>query len=124
MSYPQAQDRAALRDLTANLNDRHRNAQFAGRASAELHTLIFFSKQAIAADARIVKVVLRAVMSPWCWQHDGMHSMASSSDWMLASAARVCSGNCLLQASCVLAFKVLQNCCWLLANHGQQRCEV
>ena len=64
MLYLQAQDRAALRDLTANLNDRHRNAQFAGRASAELHTLIFFSKQAIAADARIVKVVLRAVTSP------------------------------------------------------------
>jgi exoribonuclease R len=52
----QAQDRAALRELTANLNDRHRNAQFAGRASAELHTLIFFTDKALAADARIVKV--------------------------------------------------------------------
>ena len=44
----------------------------------------------------------------------GMHSMASSSDWMLASAARVCFGNGLSQASCIFAFKVLQNCCWLL----------
>jgi hypothetical protein len=52
----QAQDRAALQELTANLNDRHRNAQFAGRASAELHTLIFFQPRAIAADARVVKV--------------------------------------------------------------------
>ena len=57
IALPQAQDRAALRDLTANLNDRHRNAQFAGRASVELHTLIFFCTRAIAADARIVKVL-------------------------------------------------------------------
>ena len=58
----QAQDRAALRELTANLNDRHRNAQFAGRASAELHTLIFFQPKQVAADARIVKVTRHAVL--------------------------------------------------------------
>ena len=53
---PQAQDRRSLRDLTANLNDRHRNAQFAGRASVELHTLIFFNNRSVTADARVVKV--------------------------------------------------------------------
>ena len=75
LPHSQAQDRAALRDLTANLNDRHRNAQFAGRASAELHTLIFFSKQAIAADARIVKVIVYAVLLYCCWQRQGVQNM-------------------------------------------------
>mmetsp|Transcript_2987 Transcript_2987/g.4505 ORF Transcript_2987/g.4505 Transcript_2987/m.4505 type:complete len:260 (+) Transcript_2987:2438-3217(+) len=32
-----------LHDLTANMNRRHRSAQLAGRASVQLHTLIFFS---------------------------------------------------------------------------------
>ena len=52
---PQAQDRGTLRDLTANLNERHRNAQFAGRASVELHTLIFFKNRSVIADARVIK---------------------------------------------------------------------
>lgn len=51
-----AQDRSELHSLAANLNERHRNAQFAGRASVELHTLIFFKNRPITADARIVKV--------------------------------------------------------------------
>jgi exosome complex exonuclease DIS3/RRP44 len=32
-----------LHDLCANMNRRHRSAQLAGRASVQLHTLIFFS---------------------------------------------------------------------------------
>ena len=32
-----------LHDLAANMNRRHRSAQLAGRASVQLHTLIFFS---------------------------------------------------------------------------------
>jgi exosome complex exonuclease DIS3/RRP44 len=32
-----------LHDLAANMNRRHRAAQLAGRASVQLHTLIFFS---------------------------------------------------------------------------------
>lgn len=39
-----------------NLNVRHRNAQLAGRASVELHTLIFFRNKNTLADARVVKV--------------------------------------------------------------------
>ena len=52
----QARDREALRALCDNLNARHRNAQMAGRASVELHTLIFFRDRQVVADARITKV--------------------------------------------------------------------
>jgi hypothetical protein len=33
-----------------DLNYRHRNAQMAGRASVELHTLIYFRKRYVAAS--------------------------------------------------------------------------
>eukprot|EP00951_Prasinocladus_malaysianus_P038198 scaffold417563_cov52-Prasinocladus_malaysianus.AAC.1 len=45
-----------MRDVVANLNERHHNAQMAGRASVELHTLIFFYQRVQVADARVVKV--------------------------------------------------------------------
>jgi exosome complex exonuclease DIS3/RRP44 len=48
-------DGAALAALAANLNTRHRNAQQAGRASVELHTLLFFRNRAVVADARITR---------------------------------------------------------------------
>lgn len=51
-----ARDRAGVHALTDNLNTRHRNAQMAGRASVELHTLIFFKDRTIIADARITRV--------------------------------------------------------------------
>ncbi|KAL3151102.1 hypothetical protein ABBQ38_012969 [Trebouxia sp. C0009 RCD-2024] len=51
-----ARDRAGVHALTDNLNTRHRNAQMAGRASVELHTLIFFNNRTIVADARITRV--------------------------------------------------------------------
>jgi len=50
------QDRARLTSIADNLNYRHRNAQMAGRASVELHTLIYFRKRPIDAEARIVKI--------------------------------------------------------------------
>ena len=37
-------------------NVRHRNSQHAGRASVELHTLVFFRKRKIIADARVFRV--------------------------------------------------------------------
>jgi exosome complex exonuclease DIS3/RRP44 len=49
-------DRDALRACSDNLNVRHRNAQMAGRASVELHTLIFFRGRDVVADARVTKV--------------------------------------------------------------------
>ncbi|CDP01774.1 unnamed protein product [Coffea canephora] len=46
------QDKAQLTSVSDNLNYRHRNAQMAGRASVELHTLIYFRNR----QARIVKI--------------------------------------------------------------------
>ncbi len=48
--------RDGLRAVASNLNVRHRNAQMAGRASVELHTLIFFKGRTVVADARVTKV--------------------------------------------------------------------
>ena len=52
-----ARDREKLAALADNINLRHRNAQMAGRASVELHTLIFFKDRTVIADARITKVL-------------------------------------------------------------------
>ena len=49
-------DRAVMHPVVDNLNSRHRNAQLAGRASVELHTLIFFKERQILADARVTRV--------------------------------------------------------------------
>eukprot|EP00252_Welwitschia_mirabilis_P011882 TRINITY_DN2640_c0_g1_i3.p1 TRINITY_DN2640_c0_g1~~TRINITY_DN2640_c0_g1_i3.p1 ORF type:complete len:401 (-),score=66.10 TRINITY_DN2640_c0_g1_i3:117-1319(-) len=50
------QNRGQLTSIADNLNVRHRNAQMAGRASVELHTLIFFRKRPTDAEARIIKI--------------------------------------------------------------------
>lgn len=55
-----ARDRDKLHQVADNLNIRHRNAQMAGRASVELHTLIFFKDRSVIADARITKVCVTA----------------------------------------------------------------
>ena len=51
-----AKDGDRLHALAGNLNLRHRNAQMAGRASVELHTLIFFKDREVIADARVTRV--------------------------------------------------------------------
>jgi exosome complex exonuclease DIS3/RRP44 len=48
-------DGAALAAVAANINVRHRNAQQAGRASVELHTLLFFRSRTVIADARVTR---------------------------------------------------------------------
>ncbi|KAF8409900.1 hypothetical protein HHK36_002418 [Tetracentron sinense] len=53
---PIFQDRPQLTIIADNLNYRHRNAQMAGRASVELHTLIYFRNRPIDTEARIVKI--------------------------------------------------------------------
>ncbi|CAJ1966897.1 unnamed protein product [Cylindrotheca closterium] len=46
-----------LHDLSANMNRRHRSAQLAGRASVQLHTLIFFAgKNTSEEDAYVLDV--------------------------------------------------------------------
>ncbi|KAL6771469.1 hypothetical protein ACKKBG_A26505 [Auxenochlorella protothecoides x Auxenochlorella symbiontica] len=49
-------DRPRVADTVDNLNVRHKNAQLAGRASVELHTLIFFRGRTVVADARVTRV--------------------------------------------------------------------
>jgi exosome complex exonuclease DIS3/RRP44 len=49
-------DRAGMRGVVGVLNARHRGAQLAGRASVELHTLIFFAGRRVVADARVTRV--------------------------------------------------------------------
>ena len=62
-----AKDSHALQRSAGNMNLRHRNAQLAGRASVELHTLIFFKARAIATEARVLKVCgLSQLHLFWC----------------------------------------------------------
>lgn len=51
-----SRDKDSVHSTSLNLNVRHHNAQLAGRASVELHTLIFFKGRMVVADARVVKV--------------------------------------------------------------------
>lgn len=54
-----------LHDLTANMNRRHRSAQLAGRASVQLHTLIFFSGDgAKEEDAYVLDVETSETSQP------------------------------------------------------------
>ena len=53
---PVFQDRLQLTSISDNLNYRHRNAQMAGRASVELHTLIYFRNRPTDTEARVVKM--------------------------------------------------------------------
>jgi len=55
-------DKLFMHDTVENLNLRHRNAQHAGRASVDLHTLIFFKEKEIIADGRITKVKSNGVL--------------------------------------------------------------
>lgn len=49
-------DKEFIHQVVDNLNIRHKNAQHAGRASVDLHTLIFFKDKKVIADARIIRV--------------------------------------------------------------------
>ncbi|XP_065004841.1 exosome complex exonuclease RRP44 homolog A-like [Musa acuminata AAA Group] len=49
-------DGPQLTGIADNLNNRHRNAQMASRASVELHTLIYFKKRPTDTQGRIVKI--------------------------------------------------------------------
>eukprot|EP00854_Cymbomonas_tetramitiformis_P002795 gene2795-3587_t len=53
---PVLTDKDSVKELSDQLNYRHHNAQMAGRASTELHTLIFFKDRVVTSDARVIKV--------------------------------------------------------------------
>lgn len=56
--------RSYLHDLAANMNRRHRAAQLAGRASVQLHTLIFFAEEAAEEDGYVLDVNMDESRSP------------------------------------------------------------
>jgi exosome complex exonuclease DIS3/RRP44 len=49
-------DRDSMAEVISNMNDRHTNAQRAGRSSTQLYTHILFRKDPVIAEARVVKV--------------------------------------------------------------------
>ncbi|KAG7346379.1 ribonuclease R [Nitzschia inconspicua] len=53
---PHLSSKSYLHDLCANMNRRHRAAQLAGRASVQLHTLIFFASGGKEEDAYVLDV--------------------------------------------------------------------
>ena len=56
-----------MHDLCANMNRRHRSAQMAGRASVNLHTLIFFAGDgAKEEDAYVMNVETAEMAEPSC----------------------------------------------------------
>mmetsp|Transcript_17346 Transcript_17346/g.47865 ORF Transcript_17346/g.47865 Transcript_17346/m.47865 type:complete len:980 (+) Transcript_17346:485-3424(+) len=53
---PHLSSKSYLHDLCSNMNRRHRAAQLAGRASVQLHTLIFFANGSKEEDAYVLEV--------------------------------------------------------------------
>lgn len=81
-------DREALRGCADNLNVRHRNAQMAGRASVELHTLIFFRGRDVVADARVTKVRVRVCLLCVCACEGGARERGAAHTHFLQGARR------------------------------------
>lgn len=97
-------DKDALHDCANNLNTRHRNAQMAGRASVELHTLVFFKDNSVVADARVVMV---SRDDPWlmsaCRSNRPCRSTMLNPGWLVSAQLH---GNqmSLVHASCVTQY--------------------
>jgi exosome complex exonuclease DIS3/RRP44 len=87
---PAAAAAAALGLSADSLNTRHRNAQQAGRASVELHTLLFFRSRPRVADARVTRCRANGLIvfvpkygleGPLLFADDA----ATQGDWQLAA---------------------------------------
>jgi exosome complex exonuclease DIS3/RRP44 len=63
---PQLSSKSYVHDLCDNMNRRHRSAQLAGRASVQLHTLVFFTGESGAqeVDAYVLDVDTSLGKSP------------------------------------------------------------
>ena len=72
-----------MAEVVDNMNVRHTNAQMAGRASTELHTLVFFRGKETLADARVVKV-----------QANGLQVRARAVGWVVVSRRMCCALVC------------------------------
>lgn len=54
--FPELLDKAKIQEICDNLNYRHRMAQYAGRASVDLHTQIFFKKKIVDEEGYVIAV--------------------------------------------------------------------
>lgn len=60
-TYPQLLDKNFLQQACNNMNYRHKMAQYAGRASVELHTQLFFRNRRVDEEAYILGVKKNAL---------------------------------------------------------------
>ncbi len=60
-TYPDLLDKEKTQKLSNHLNQRHKNAQYAARASVNLHTQIFFKNQDVLEDAFVLFVKKNAL---------------------------------------------------------------
>ena len=60
-TYPQLLDKQFLQQSCNNMNYRHKMAQYAGRASVDLHTQLFFRNRQVDEEAYILAVKKNAL---------------------------------------------------------------
>ena len=60
-TYPQLLDKQYLQQACNNMNYRHKMAQYAGRASVDLHTQLFFRNRQVQEEAFILAVKKNAL---------------------------------------------------------------
>lgn len=61
ITYPELLDKQALQQTCNNMNYRHKMAQYAGRASVELHTQLFFRNRRVDEEAYILAIKKNAL---------------------------------------------------------------
>ncbi|XP_071510862.1 exosome complex exonuclease RRP44-like [Diadema antillarum] len=54
--FPELLNKTGIQEICDNLNYRHRMAQYAGRASVDLHTQIFFKDRVVDEDGYVIAV--------------------------------------------------------------------
>jgi exosome complex exonuclease DIS3/RRP44 len=60
-TYPELLDKHFLQQACNNMNYRHKNAQYAGRASVDLHTSLFFKNKQVNEEAYVLAVKKNAL---------------------------------------------------------------
>lgn len=60
-TYPQLLDKQFLQQSCNNMNYRHKMAQYAGRASVDLHTQLFFRNRKVDEEAYILSIKKNAL---------------------------------------------------------------
>ncbi len=60
-TYPQLLDKQYLQQACNNMNYRHKMAQYAGRASVDLHTQLFFRNRQVDEEAYILSIKKNAL---------------------------------------------------------------